>query len=125
MSLPPTKAATKKKLITWDYTEEPETYAKFLVKLRHFGVSTPGKFFRSMIRAYLDGNSTICDYLEKELFPQIGSTGRTTRAQKIRSEAAEETIETNRKDNEYKFGLLNEEDIDSIFDILEKEEEKE
>jgi hypothetical protein len=88
-----------------------KTYMDLLIKIRHENLNWR-KFFRILIKGFLEDDSGIMDYIDNELALQR-SKARSKVLKKERTDY-KETIKA--------FGL-DREDIDDIYDILEEEVE--
>jgi len=85
--------------------------ADLMIRLKHDGL-TKTKFFREILTGYLDRDHAIVDFIER----MKGSTGLQSKKQaKIVKE-----VEEKGKQNKIKFGL-GEQEIENIFDLIEKE----
>jgi len=85
--------------------------ADFLIRLKHDGL-TKTKFFREILSGYLNQDHAIMDFIE-----------RTKKASSVQSKQHSnlvKTLEEKGKETKRKFGLKDEE-IENIFDLLEKE----
>ncbi len=85
--------------------------ADLMIRLKHDGL-TKTKFFRELLTGYLEKDHAIIDFINRVK----DSTGSQSKKQtKI-----VESLEESGKENKRKFGLKDEE-IENIFDLLEKE----
>jgi len=85
--------------------------ADLMIRLKHDGL-TKTRFFRELLTGYLDRDHTIVDFIER----LKESSGLQSKKQAKIVEAAEEKG----RENKRKFSL-DDNEIESIFDILEKE----
>ena len=85
--------------------------ADLMIRLKHDGL-TKTKFFRELLTGYLDRDHTIVDFIER----MKESSGLQSKKQSRIVEDAEDKG----RENKRKFGL-DDKEIESIFDILEKE----
>ena len=85
--------------------------AEMIIRLKHDGL-TKTKFFRAILTGYLERDAAIVDFIDR-LKESSGSQS------KIKSRKVKK-LEEEGKTNKTKFGL-NEGEIESIFDLLEKE----
>jgi hypothetical protein len=85
--------------------------AELIIRLKHDGL-TKTKFFRSILTGYLERDGAIIDFIDRE--KEKGNLQSKNKSTKVK------TLEEEGTKNKNKFGL-NEGDIQSIFDILEKE----
>ena len=85
--------------------------ADLMIRLKHDGL-TKTKFFRAILTGYLDREHTIVDFIER----LKESSGLQSKKQSKIVKDLEEKGQENKK----KFGLKDEE-IENIFDLLEKE----
>ena len=85
--------------------------AELIIRLKHDGL-TKTKFFRSILTGYLERDEAIIDFIDRE--KEKGNLQSKNKSTKVK------TLEEEGTKNKNKFGL-NEGDIQSIFDILEKE----
>lgn len=93
------------------FTDTDKRYAELRIRLHYDGLSQ-GDFFRAMVTGYIQGHPDVVSYIEivknhKKKYPQW----------KKRKVAAAYAA---REDMRKKFAL-DEEDIESIFDLVEKE----
>jgi hypothetical protein len=85
--------------------------ADLMIRLKHDGL-TKTKFFREVLTGYLERDHAIVDFIER-VKDETGSQSK--KQAKIVKESEDQG-----KENKTKFGL-GEEEIENIFDLLEKE----
>jgi hypothetical protein len=107
----PEYGTMKKKVVFYD---SDKRYADLKIRLEHDGL-TQAKFFRSLLTGYLSQDPDILKFIDK-----IKTGKGKNLASKKRNKAIRELI----KDGNEKVDriLLNENEIENIFDILEDEE---
>lgn len=90
------------------FVENTNQHAKLILKLRHDGV-TQSKFFRAMIAGYIDGDERIQSYIDD------------IKTQNKKKKAKSKQLRDKGKQNMKDFGLLNDGEIENIFDLIEEE----
>jgi len=85
--------------------------ADLLIRLKHDGL-TKTKFFRAILGAYLEQDPAIVDFVER--------LKETTKSQSKNKSNIVKGLQAKGEENKKKFGLESE-DIESIFDMLEKQ----
>jgi hypothetical protein len=85
--------------------------AEFLVRLKHDGL-TKTKFFRALLSGYLDRDPKLVEFIER--IKEDDKVQSKTKSTKIKK------IEEKGKKSKNMFGL-DKDDIENIFDMLEKE----
>jgi len=85
--------------------------ADLMIRLKHDGL-TKTKFFRAMLTGYLERDHAVVNFIDR-LKESTGVQGKK-KAQIVKG------IEEKGQENKRKFGL-NEDEIDNIFDLIEKE----
>lgn len=85
--------------------------ADLMIRLKHDGL-TKTKFFRELLTGYLEKDHAIIDFINR--------VKDTTASQSKKQSKIVESLEESGKENKRKFGLKDEE-IENIFDLLEKE----
>tara|TARA_R110001583_G_scaffold16625_6_gene68145 strand:+ start:535 stop:861 length:327 start_codon:yes stop_codon:yes gene_type:complete len=102
-------SAAKKKIVFYDTDKR---HAKLKIRLHYDGLTQSG-FFRAMVSGYLDKDPALLDFInrlqEKE---NIHSVRKRDTSDKL-LESGEEVKK--------KFSLLGEDEVESIFDMIEKE----
>ena len=93
------------------FADDDQIYAKFLIKLKYDGI-TRNSFFREIVRAYLDEEENIYNFVQKY---KDKHKSQSNRLRKIIQK--EKNLEKKIGD---KFSLSDDE-IEDIFDILEQE----
>tara|TARA_R100000808_G_C2131615_1_gene140710 strand:- start:371 stop:718 length:348 start_codon:yes stop_codon:yes gene_type:complete len=93
------------------FTDTDKRYAELRLRLHYDGMSQ-GDFFRAMVTGYIQSHPDIVSYIEI-----VKNHGKNHPQWKKRKVAAAYAA---RAEMEKKFGL-NKEDIESIFDLIEKE----
>lgn len=93
------------------FMDTDKNAAELIIRLKHDGI-TKTKFFRAILTGYLERDAAIVDFVERlKEKDNLQSKNKSTKVKKL-EEAG--------KQNKNKFGL-NDNDIQDIFDILEKE----
>ena len=85
--------------------------ADLMIRLKHDGL-TKTKFFREMLTGYLERDHAIVDFIER--------VKDKTASQSKKQSKIVKNLEERGRENKAKFGLKDEE-IENIFDLLEKE----
>ena len=85
--------------------------ADLMIRLKHDGL-TKTKFFREMLTGYLERDHAIVDFIER--------VKDNTDSQSKKQSKIVKNLEARSNENKTKFGLGDEE-IENIFDLLEKE----
>ena len=85
--------------------------ADLMIRLKHDGL-TKTKFFREMLTGYLERDHAIVDFIER--------VKDNTDSQSKKQSKIVKNLEERGNENKTKFGLGDEE-IENIFDLLEKE----
>ena len=85
--------------------------AELLIRLKHDGL-TKTKFFRAILTGYLERDEDIISFLDS--FKESPGSQSKNKTKKLKK------IEKSEKETKNKFGL-DTEDIENIFDMLEKE----
>lgn len=93
------------------FSDDDKIYADFLIKLRYDGI-TRNNFFREIVRAYLKEDENIHKFVQDYKDRNKSQSVRVRKVIEKEKKAEKETVE--------KFSLSNDE-IEDIFDILEKE----
>ena len=106
----PEYGTMKKKIVFYD---SDKRYADLKIRLAHDGLSQ-AKFFRGILTGYLSQDEDILNYIDNKL-KKKNDIGRKTRDKEVR-----ELI----KEGNKALGklLLDESEIENIFDILENED---
>jgi hypothetical protein len=85
--------------------------AELIIRLKHDGL-TKTKFFRSILTGYLERDTAIVDFIDREKEKNnLQSKNKSAKVKRLEEDGIK---------NKNKFGL-NEGDIENIFDMLEKE----
>ena len=93
------------------FMDTDKNAAELIIRLKHDGI-TKTKFFRAILTGYLERDAAIVDFVERlKEKDNLQSKNKSTKVKKL-EEAG--------KQNKNKFGL-NDDDIQNIFDVLEKE----
>lgn len=85
--------------------------ADLIIRLKNDGL-TKTKFFRAILTGYLERDSLIVEFIDG--FKQESGSQSSIKAKKVRD------LENTGEQNKRKFGL-DDQEIENIFDILEKE----
>tara|TARA_R110000803_G_scaffold197104_2_gene260561 strand:- start:56 stop:400 length:345 start_codon:yes stop_codon:yes gene_type:complete len=111
MTKEPEYGTMKKKVVFYD---SDKRYADLKIRLQQDGLSQ-AKFFRSILTGYLSQDPSILDFIDK-----VKTEKDNKPASKKRNKEIRELIKVGNE----KMGkiLLDENDIENIFDILEDEE---
>tara|TARA_R100000808_G_C2134677_1_gene143182 strand:+ start:465 stop:803 length:339 start_codon:yes stop_codon:yes gene_type:complete len=96
---------------TVQFTDSAKRYADMRIQL-HFDGLRQGEFFRGLVLGYLERDPDLMKFLEK-LKECVGRYSKTKRKVIKKSDA-------NREENSKMFAL-DKDDVESIFDLLEKE----
>ena len=96
---------------TVQFTDETKRYADFRIQL-HFDGLRQGEFFRGLVIGYLERDPDLMQFIEK-LKECVDRYSKTRRKAIKKSDA-------NRKENS-KIFALDKEDVENIFDLLEKD----
>ena len=91
--------------------DKDKRIADFIIRLKHDGL-TKTKFFRAILTGYLERDEDIVSFVERYKI--------SSKAQSNNKATVVRNIENQGKENKTKLGLNNDE-IENIFDILEKE----
>jgi len=101
--------AAKKKIVFYDTDKR---HAKLKIRLHYDGLTQAG-FFRALVSGYLDKDAAILDFIKRvQEQENIHSVKKRDTSDKL-LEQGEEVKK--------KFSLLGEEEVESIFDMIEKE----
>ena len=98
----------RKKIMFYD---SEDRQIKFRIRCQHDGI-TQSQFLRIMVTGYIEGDALVLDFLDKQK-EKLSIQGKAKR-KKI-SQIRKQTTENNRK------FLLDRDEIESIFDIIETE----
>jgi len=99
----------KKKIVFYDTDKR---HANLKIRLHYDGLTQAG-FFRAMVTGYLDKDAAILDFIKRlQESDNIHSLKKRERSAKL-LEAGEETKKT--------FSLFDDEEVEDIFDMIEKE----
>jgi len=93
------------------FLDKDKHHADLVVRLRHDGL-TMSKFFRALIRGYIEQDYAIIDFIERF---KISSGSQSQKQAKIIKNLHEKGQEVKNK------FALNDEEVENIFDLLEKE----
>ena len=100
---------SNKKIVFYDTDKR---HADLKIRLHYDGL-TQASFFRSMVSGYLDKDPAIVDFIQRiKESKNIQSVKKRKETSKL-IEAGEDT--------KNKFSLLGDDEVESIFDIIEKE----
>ena len=99
----------KKKIVFYDTDKR---HAKLKVRLHYDGLTQAG-FFRAMVSGYLDKDPAVLDFIKRL---QEENSIHSARKRKDSNKLLQEGEEVKKK-----FSLLGEEEVESIFDMIEKE----
>tara|TARA_R100000008_G_scaffold85773_2_gene76604 strand:- start:1005 stop:1331 length:327 start_codon:yes stop_codon:yes gene_type:complete len=98
----------QKRIIFFD---DEHRHAKLKVKLKHDGM-TQSDFFRALLTGYLENNSLILDYMDQHrIANKIQSKDKIKKSRKEIEEGKEAAKQL----------IFDENEIDNLFDIIEKE----
>lgn len=106
----PAYGTMKKKIVFYD---SDKRYADLKIRLEHDGLSQ-AKFFRGILTGYLSQDEDILNYIDNKL-KKKKDTGRKTRDKEVRGLIKEGNKALGKL-------LLDESEIENIFDILENED---
>jgi len=92
------------------FYELPDQHARLLIQMHYDGLKQ-GEFFRAIVKGYIEGDTSIFDFIQRY---------------KMEKGKSKTLIRRLKKDNKNSHELkgrfaLDEEEIEDIFDILEKE----
>ena len=93
------------------FTDKDKNHADLIIRLKHDGL-TMAKFFRSLVKAYINQDYAIVDFIERVKSESKLQSKRQTQIIHQKQEAGK-LLQT-------KFAL-DETEVENIFDILEKE----
>tara|TARA_R110002051_G_C8603295_1_gene480777 strand:+ start:145 stop:474 length:330 start_codon:yes stop_codon:yes gene_type:complete len=93
------------------FVDTDKRHADLVIRLRHDGL-TMSKFFRALIKGYIEQDYAILDFIERF---KISSGSQSRKQAKIIK-----ATQKNGSEIKNKFAL-NEKEVENIFDILEKE----
>ena len=93
------------------FIDKDKNHADLIIRLKHDGL-TMSKFFRALIKGYIDQDYAILDFIERF---KTSSGSQSQKQTKIIHD-----IKKRGEEVKTKFALNNEE-VENIFDILEKE----
>lgn len=96
------------------FYDDSKLFADFLIKLRYDEFPNASKFFRSVIRSYVDGDKLFFDWVQNKK--------KENKVFKRRIKSARNIFEDG-NDISNEFGLKSEE-IENIFDLIEDFEDK-
>tara|TARA_R100000152_G_C6701579_1_gene130993 strand:+ start:118 stop:441 length:324 start_codon:yes stop_codon:yes gene_type:complete len=100
---------TTKKIVFYDTDKR---HADLKIRLHYDGLTQAG-FFRSMVSGYLSKDPAIMDYIQRIKETESIQSAKKRKDTNKLLEAGEET--------KNKFSLLGDDEVESIFDIIEKE----
>jgi len=93
------------------FVDKDKNHADLIIRLKHDGL-TMSKFFRGLIKGYIEQDYAVVDFIERLKI----SSGAQSKAQ------AKIVKDLQKKGNTVKRKFsLNEEEVENIFDLLEKE----
>jgi lambda repressor-like predicted transcriptional regulator len=93
------------------FVDKDKHHADLVIRLKHDGL-TMSKFFRALIKGYIEQDYAILDFIERF---KISSGSQSQKQAKIIKDIQKEGSEIKNK------FALNEKEVENIFDILEKE----
>jgi len=93
------------------FVDKDKHHADLIIRLKHDGL-TMSKFFRALIRGYIDQDYAIIDFIERF---KTSSGSQSQKQTKIIKNIQKKGHETKNK------FALNDQEVENIFDILEKE----
>jgi hypothetical protein len=100
---------TTKKIVFYDTDKR---HADLKIRLHYDGLSQAG-FFRAMVSGYLEKDPAVMDFIQRlKGDSNIHSIKKRERTEELMREGGEA---------EKKFSLLEDDDLENIFDIIEKE----
>jgi len=101
--------ATKKKIVFYDTDKR---HADLKIRLHYDGLTQAG-FFRAMVSGYLNKDPSIIDFIQR--FKE------TNNVQIAKKRGATDELLQSGDEVKNKFSLLKEDEVENIFDIIEKE----
>ena len=101
--------ATKKKVVFYDTDKR---HADLKIRLHYDGLTQAG-FFRAMISGYLDKDPAMIDFIQR--------LKETNNVQSVKKRSTTDELLQSGDEVKNKFSLLKEDEVENIFDIIEKE----
>jgi hypothetical protein len=100
---------TTKKVVFYDTDKR---HANLKIRLHYDGLTQAG-FFRAMVTGYLDKDPAIIDFIQR--------LKNDNDIQSIKKRKGSEELLQKGEETERKFSLLENDEVESIFDMIEKE----
>lgn len=93
------------------FSASDKSHAELKIKLNYDGIKQ-GEFFRSLLEGYLEDNQDIINYISE------WKEKNNKQTKKQRTVVSKENAEATETENKF---ALNQEEVESIFDLLERE----